>query len=101
MERNSGILFIKYIYWRLDLVSCVYVPRNREWFAGNVDQMRNAWETIQREKVSGFEHRKPVKKVAVAKKSQAGMTINITTNIDHLDDEEEETKIIQIKMLDD
>ena len=100
MERNSGILFIKYIYWRLDLVSCVYVPRNREWFAGNVGQMRHAWETIQREKVSGFEHRKPVKKVAAAKKN-AGPTINITTNIDHLDDEEETTKIVQIKMLDD
>jgi len=102
MERNSGILFIKYIYWHLDLVSCVYVPRNREWFAGNVGQMRHAWETIQREKVSGFDHRKPVKKVATTKKSQAGMTINITTNIDHLDDEEEEeTKIIKITMLDD
>jgi putative phage-type endonuclease len=91
MERNSGILFVKYIYWRLDLVSCVYVHRNREWFAGNVGQLRHAWETIQKEKVSGFDHRKPVKKVAV-KKVAAGPTINITTNIDHLDDEEEETK---------
>jgi hypothetical protein len=63
--------------------------------------MRHAWDTIQREKVSGFDHRKPVKKVAVAKKGPSGPTINITTNIDHLDDEEEETKIIQIKMLDD
>lgn len=100
MERNSDKLFVKYIYWRLDLVSCVYVPRNREWFAGNVGQLRHAWETIQKEKVSGFEHRKPVKKVAV-KKAAAGPTINITTNIDHLDDEEEETKHIQITMLDD
>ena len=100
MERNSGHLFIKYIYWHLDLWSCVYVPRNREWFDGNVGQMRHAWDTIQREKVSGFEHRKPVKKVAAAKKGHSGPTINITTNIDHLDDEEE-TKTIQIKMLDD
>jgi hypothetical protein len=99
MERNASKLFVKYIYWRLDLVSCVYVPRNREWFAGNVGQLRHAWETIQKEKVSGFEHRKPVKKVAV--KKAAGPTINITTNIDHLDDEEEETKHIQITMLDD
>ena len=99
MERNKGRLFIKYIYWHLDLWSCVYVPRNRAWFEANVGQMRAAWETIQREKVSGFEHRKPVKKVAAAKKT-AGPTINITTNIDHLDDEGE-TKIVQIKMLDD
>jgi hypothetical protein len=101
MERNSGHLFIKYIYWRLDLWSCVYVPRNRVWFEANVGQMRTAWETIQREKVSGFDHRKPVKKVAATIKKIAGPTINITTNIDHLDDEEEETKTIQIKMLDD
>lgn len=100
MERNSDKLFVKYIYWRLDLMSCVYVPRNREWFAANVGQMRHAWETIQREKVSGFDHRKPVKKVAAAKKGASGPTINITTNID---DEEEEstTKTVKIMMLDD
>jgi hypothetical protein len=99
--RNPGKLFVKYIYWHLDLWSCVYVPRNRVWFEGNVSQMRAAWETIQREKVSGFDHRKPVKKVAVKKTAYLGPTINITTNIDHLDDEEGETKTIQIKMLDD
>jgi len=104
MERNNGKLFVKYIYWRLELTSCVYIPRNREWFAANVLQFRHAWETIQREKVSGFDHRKPVKKVAaVSKKGASGPTINITTNIDHLDDEEEEstTKTVKITMLDD
>lgn len=97
MKRNSTKLFVKYIYWWLELVSCVYVPRNRAWFAANVGQLRHAWETIQREKVSGFDHRKPVKKVAAAKK-QATINININT----LDDEEETTtKTIKITMLDD
>lgn len=100
MERNSGNLFVKYIYWWLDFMSCVYVPRNRAWFEGNIYKLRDAWETIQKEKVSGFEHRKPIKKV-LKKKATTGPTINITTNIDNLDDEEEETKTIQIKMLDD
>jgi putative phage-type endonuclease len=100
MTKNANKLFVKYIYWRLDLVSCVYVPRNREWFAGNVGQLRHAWETIQQEKVCGFEHRKPAKKIS-KKTANTGPTINITTNIDHLDDEEETTKSIQIKMLDD
>lgn len=85
MERNRGNLFVKYIYWRLELVSCVYVPRNKLWFESNLAQLRHAWETIQTEKVSGFEHRKPVKKMIVVKKSNP--IINITTNLDHLDEE--------------
>uniref|UniRef100_A0A6C0BV97 YqaJ viral recombinase domain-containing protein n=1 Tax=viral metagenome TaxID=1070528 RepID=A0A6C0BV97_9ZZZZ len=89
MERNSEKLFVKYIYWRLELMSCVYVPRNREWFLANVAQLRHAWETIQREKVSGFDHRKPIKKTICKKggENQQQLTINITTNIDHLDEE--------------
>jgi putative phage-type endonuclease len=100
MTKNANKLFVKYIYWRLELVSCVYVPRNREWFAGNVEQLRHAWETIQKEKVCGYEHRKPAKKIS-KKTANSGPTIKITTNIDHLDDEEETTKIVQIQMLDD
>jgi putative phage-type endonuclease len=89
VERNSDKLFIKYIYWRLETMSLVTVLRNKEWFAANVDTLRNGWETIQREKVSGFEHRKPNKKVKKEAAPTPAITFNITTNIDHLDDEEE------------
>jgi putative phage-type endonuclease len=91
MSKNRGNLFVKYIYWRLELMSCVYVPRNRAWFTANVGQLRHAWETIQREKVSGFEHRKPIKKVANVNAKA------VTIVIDEEDDAS--TKIIQ--MLDD
>jgi hypothetical protein len=92
VERNSDKLFIKYIYWWLEQWSLVYVARNKQWFEATVDTLRNAWETIQREKASGFEHRKPTKKTVVKKADQ--VTINITTNIDHLDDEEEEPSCV-------
>ena len=87
VDRNPDKLFIKYIYWWLEEWSLVTVLRNREWFEANVGTLRSAWETIQREKVTGFDHRKPVKKAK--KEDTPAITINITTNIDHLDDEEE------------
>lgn len=88
MERNNDKLFIKYIYWYLDTYSCIIVPRNKKWFQDNLNAFRTAWETIQQEKITGFEHRMPTKKLPSKKKSAKNTTIiSISTNIDHLDEE--------------
>ena len=54
--------FLKFIYWKLEKLSCVLVLRNKEWFKNNVGQLEKVWKTIEEERVSGYEHRAPTKK---------------------------------------
>ena len=54
--------YMKFIYWKLEVLSCVLVLRNREWFKNNVPQLEKVWKIIEGERVTGYEHRAPVKK---------------------------------------
>jgi len=54
--------FLKFIYWKLEKLSCVLVLRNKEWFKHNIGQLEKVWKTIEEERISGYEHRAPVKK---------------------------------------
>ena len=55
--------FLKFIYWKLDKLSCVLVLRNKDWFKNNIGQLEKVWKTIETERVTGFEHRAPTKKL--------------------------------------
>lgn len=46
-------------YWKLEVYSCVYIERDKLWFRNNIEQMANIWATIEKERISGFEHRAP------------------------------------------
>jgi len=54
--------FLKFIYWKLEKLSCVLVLRNKEWFKNNVGQLEKVWKIIEEERVTGYEHRAPNKK---------------------------------------
>ncbi len=55
--------WIKNIFWYLDEVSCVLVLRNKKWFMDNIDQIQAVWATIEQERIDGYEHRAPNKRV--------------------------------------
>jgi putative phage-type endonuclease len=54
--------FFKFIYWKLEKMSCVLVLRKREWFKNNIGQLEKIWNIIEKERITGYEHRAPVKK---------------------------------------
>tara|TARA_B100002051_G_C16723531_1_gene633902 strand:- start:40 stop:1302 length:1263 start_codon:yes stop_codon:yes gene_type:complete len=54
--------WIRTIYWRLDIFSCVLVCRNRFWFEASIGKLQETWEIIERERVQGYEHRAPIKR---------------------------------------
>ena len=62
-------IFLKFIYWKLDKLSCVLVLRNHEWFKNNIGQIEKVWKIIEDERVTGYEHRAPNKK----QKKDAGL----------------------------
>jgi putative phage-type endonuclease len=55
-------VWLKDCYWKLDIISCVLVCRNRQWFKDNVVSLAEIWTTIVAERISGFEHRAPNRK---------------------------------------
>ena len=54
--------YIKFIYWKLEIMSCVLVLRNRQWFEDNIWELEALWDIVLAERVSGFEHRAPNRK---------------------------------------
>jgi hypothetical protein len=56
------LLFLKFIYWKVEVFSCVLVLRNKEWFKNNISQLENIWKTIEEERITGYSHRAPNKK---------------------------------------
>ena len=54
--------YIKFIYWKLEEVSCVLVCRNRQWFESAIQELKELWDTVVLERISGFEHRAPNRK---------------------------------------
>lgn len=51
-DENPNIQWIKNIYWYLEEVSCVYVPRNREWFNSVLPKIEKCWKDIERNRLN-------------------------------------------------
>ena len=54
---------IKEIYWKLEYVSCILVLRNKFWFDKSLPILSNFWDIIEEEKIKGFQHRCPKKRI--------------------------------------
>jgi len=79
MEKNSTLNWMKNIYWKLDQLSCVLVLRNKLWFKAMVPQLKEIWDTIEKEKQTGYSHRLPKKAgVKVKKMGTFGEDIEMT-----------------------
>jgi len=61
-SKEYGYMWIKNCYWKSEIFSCVLVERNQFWFENNVQDLIDLWSTVEKERVSGFHHRAPVKK---------------------------------------
>ena len=56
MERNSGLTWVKDIYWWLDEFSCILVLRNKLWFENAKSKIEAVWTIIEKERDTGHEH---------------------------------------------
>ena len=61
--KETHVLF-KRIYWYCEAYSCVLIKRNRPWFEMALPKIQDLWNTVEKERVTGYEHRKPKKRVA-------------------------------------
>ena len=68
MEKYSNLTWNTTIYWKLTEISCVMVCRNELWFKNVIGEIQSVWETIEKERITGYSHRE-VKKRDVTKNS--------------------------------
>lgn len=64
--KKDGLALFSVIYWYLDQISCVLIPRNREWFRAACTKIADVWNTILHEREHGYEHRASKKRVPKA-----------------------------------
>jgi putative phage-type endonuclease len=62
LYQSKKMLWIKNIYWKLETLSCILVLRNEDWFKNNIQQLEKVWNIIEKERITGYEHRAPNKK---------------------------------------
>jgi putative phage-type endonuclease len=80
--KEHYILYNKYYYY-LDEYSCVIVQRNRKWFSHCINDITDTWNTILKERETGFEHRasKP-RSNSTTSATDAPSSIVVTMNSD-------------------
>jgi len=72
-RKSNGFAWVRNIYWKLETISCVLVSRNRIWFNNCVEDIARFWKVIERERIVGYAHREPTRRVI--KDTSAGANV--------------------------
>jgi hypothetical protein len=83
IENYGEEFFVTEIYWKLEVLSCVLVLKNNMWLDHAVPIIQEFWKVVERERVSGFEHRLPTKR-----KSKPSVIDNLSECLIDLDDDD-------------
>ena len=59
LDKNSSGEWIQNIFWKLEKYSNILVLRNKLWFNTALPKINDLWNTIEKEKISGYQHRMP------------------------------------------
>jgi len=90
-HERLGSIWVRTIYWYLDQYSCVLVRRNRLWFEEAAPVLQRLWETIEKERETGYEHRAPTKR-----KTASVTNTNTTPEIDENETSTPVNKIVKL-----
>ena len=78
MEKyGEEYLLFETLYWVLKEVSCVIIPRNRDWFQAALPQFTQVWDTIEHERIHGYEHRMPKKRETRSSKPNQALLVSL------------------------
>ena len=87
-HNELGHYLVHTYYWKLKEISCVLVIRNKLWFELNIKNFNETWDTILKERKTGYAHRAPKKKVSTDTLNGSRCLIDLDTD----DDKEPPTK---------
>ena len=99
LTKNKHLTWFKNIFWYLKDESLVLVTRNKLWFEEALPEFRVMWETIVKERIEGYEHRKPKKRrLKVVKKPENISQISFSDS-DFSDDDNKTENIANKKII--
>jgi putative phage-type endonuclease len=81
LELRDTYSLYQTIYWYLDELSVVLIPRNKKWFTALVPLINETWNTIVQERITGFQHRAPKKKTSNINMKVCKLDENFTKSI--------------------
>jgi hypothetical protein len=81
LELKDTYSLYQTIYWHLDELSVVLIPRNKKWFLALIPLINETWDTIVQERISGFQHRAPKKKALNTNMKVCKLDENFTKSI--------------------
>ena len=76
-KKHNDREWMENLYWKLEEVSCVLIVRNKKWFNSIIGEIQEIWNTILKERVEGYEHRKPRKRTAETRKIEDCMDVTV------------------------
>ena len=79
--RNDNLILFNTIYWYLDELSCVLIQRNKLWFSNAIHMIKEVWDIIEREKIEGYEHRSPKRRIPKTPSVDGGSGSHPITNM--------------------
>jgi len=87
-HNELGHYLVHTYYWKLKEISCVLVIRNKVWFDLNINAFNETWDTILKERKTGYAHRAPKKRASTDKQTPSVCLIDDDTD----DEKEKQTK---------
>jgi putative phage-type endonuclease len=69
-------IYMKTLYWKLEEFSCVLVCRNKKWFKDNINELSEIWSIIEKERISGYDHRAPIRREKPKYENNMDKTVN-------------------------
>jgi len=94
-------IFLHYLYWKCEQLSCVLVQRNKEWFENNVKELQKVWTIIEKERIEGYQHRAPTKRVRKNKEENNNENIiNSLSSLSSLNKNNGYGCLLKVKKLD-
>lgn len=87
-HKELGHCLVHTYYWKLKEISCVLVIRNKLWFDLNINNFNETWNTILKERKTGYAHRAPKKRASTGKQTTSVCLIDDDTD----DEKEKQTK---------
>ena len=81
-ENQNNVLF-SVNYWYMDEFSCVLIQRNRLWFEKSVPMITQLWNIVEKERISGYEHRASKKRKMKTNITMNDVSNSYITNVQH------------------
>jgi putative phage-type endonuclease len=73
-------LLFETLHWVLKNISCVIIPRNRDWFQEALPKFKQLWDTVEYERIHGYEHRMPKKRETRSSRPNQALLVSL---LDH------------------